>query len=96
VRALPGVRAAGAIDGLFELEAKRGLGLRVVEGKAPEPPQRWSALTWTVVAGDYFAAMSAPRRALRSGADRGWRALPGGRRGGGEEGGPQAIEEGDP
>ena len=76
VRALPGVRAAGAIDGLFELEAKRSLGLRAVEGHSPEPPERWTALTWTTVAGDTFDAMGAPLLRGRSFSPRDGRGSP--------------------
>src|SRR5215813_7999475 len=36
VRSLQGVEAAGAIDGLFELDALRNLGLRAVGDRAPE------------------------------------------------------------
>jgi len=59
VRALPGVRAAGAIDGLFELGGARTLGLRSVEGRAAEPREQWTALTWKTISGDYMQAMGA-------------------------------------
>src|SRR6185295_13437803 len=67
---------AGAIDGLFELEAKRSLGLRAVEGHSPEPPERWTALTWTTVAGDTFDAMGAPLLRGRSFSPRDGRGSP--------------------
>ncbi len=57
VRALPGVQAAGAVDSLFDLGRISNLGLRSVEGRIPEPPQRWTPLRWAAVRGDYFQAM---------------------------------------
>src|SRR5262249_27895365 len=60
VRALPGIEAAGAIDGLFELEHLRNLGLRAVEGRPTEPRESWTPLTWQSVRGDYFQAMGMP------------------------------------
>lgn len=59
VRALPGVQAAGAIDGLFELGGARILGLRSVEGRAAEPREQWTALTWKTISGEYMQAMGA-------------------------------------
>jgi putative ABC transport system permease protein len=60
VRALPGVRAVGAIDGLFQLGGVNTLGLRSVEGRAVEPREQWTALTWKTISGEYLQAMGAP------------------------------------
>lgn len=60
VRTLPGVYAAGEINKLFELEGIDKLGLRVVEGRAPEPRDRWTPLSWASIRGDYFQAMGSP------------------------------------
>ncbi|PYT95493.1 MAG: hypothetical protein DMG38_27030 [Acidobacteria bacterium] len=60
VRTMHGVQAAGAIDGLFELGETMNLGLRTIEGRAPEPPEQWTALTWKTIRGDYFQAMGVP------------------------------------
>jgi predicted permease len=57
IRGLPGVDAVGSIAGLFETAALSSLGFRAVEGRAPEPRDRWTALTWTTVSGDYFRAI---------------------------------------
>jgi putative ABC transport system permease protein len=59
VRALHGVQAVGAIDGLFELGGAGILGLRSVEGRAAEPREQWTALTWKTISGDYMQAMGA-------------------------------------
>jgi putative ABC transport system permease protein len=55
--ALPGVEAAGTVNGLFELGGATSLGLRDVEGHEPEPRSRWTPLTWKTVGGEYFKAM---------------------------------------
>src|SRR5262249_20804031 len=60
VRALPEVRAVGAIDGLFQLSGANNLGLRSVEGRAVEPREQWTALTWKTISGEYLQAMGAP------------------------------------
>ena len=60
VRALPGVKAAGAIDGLFQLGGAGNLGLRSVEGRTVEPRKQWTALTWKTISGEYLQAMGAP------------------------------------
>jgi putative ABC transport system permease protein len=60
VQALPGVRAAGAIDGLFQLGGASNLGLRSVEGRAVEPREQWTSLTWKTVSGEYLKAIGAP------------------------------------
>jgi len=57
VRELPGVEAVGGIAGLFETAAPPSLGFRAIEGRVPEPRDRWTPLTWTTVSGDYFRAM---------------------------------------
>jgi putative ABC transport system permease protein len=57
LRALPRVQWVGAINGLFEPEGASRLGLRTVEGHAPEARVRWTALTWKSVSDDYFQAM---------------------------------------
>ena len=60
VRSLPRVEAGGAIDGLFELDALRNLGLRAVSDRAPEPRESWTPLVWQSIRGDYFQAMGTP------------------------------------
>src|SRR5437764_3931936 len=57
--ALPGVKAAGAIADLFELSNVQNLGLRAIEGREPEPPDKWTPLIWQTVSGDYLQAMGA-------------------------------------
>ena len=57
IRGLPGVDAVGGIAGLFETATPAVLGFRAVEGHVPELRDRWTALTWTTVSGDYFRAM---------------------------------------
>jgi putative ABC transport system permease protein len=59
-RALPGVRAAGAVSGLFEYGTINNLGLRAIEGREPEPKERWTPLVWTTIRGDFFQAMGTP------------------------------------
>jgi putative ABC transport system permease protein len=59
IQALPGVQSAGAIDGLFALGTPSTLGLRSIEGRAPEPHVRWTALTWKTISGNYIQAMGA-------------------------------------
>jgi predicted permease len=59
VRGLPGVQAAGAVDTLLDLGKIGNLGLRSIEGRTPEPRERWTPLLWTAVRGDYFQAMGA-------------------------------------
>ena len=57
VRALPGVQAVGAVDTVLDLGKLSNLGLRSIEGRSPEPQERWTPLRWTTVRGDYFQAM---------------------------------------
>jgi len=60
VAALPDVKAAGAISGLFELGDTRNLGLRALDGRVPESPAQWTPLIWTSISGDYLQAMGTP------------------------------------
>ncbi|MBO0722763.1 MAG: ABC transporter permease, partial [Blastocatellia bacterium] len=60
VRALPGVKTAGAIDGLFQLSGAGNLGLRSIEGRMDEPREQWTALTWKTIGGEYWQAMGTP------------------------------------
>ncbi|HXW92747.1 MAG TPA: ABC transporter permease [Terriglobales bacterium] len=60
VRELPGVQAVGEVGTLFELWNINNLGLRALEGRTPEPRERWTPLVWVSVRGDYFQAMGAP------------------------------------
>jgi predicted permease len=57
--ALPGVSAAGGISDLFELGTVQNLGLRKIEGRVPEPTERWAPLVWTSISGNYLHAMNA-------------------------------------
>jgi len=58
VRAIPGIQAAGAIDGLFQRQPE-DFGVRAVEGRAPDSKVSWAPLTWERIRGDYFQAMGA-------------------------------------
>jgi putative ABC transport system permease protein len=60
VKSLPGVESAGEVDALFELDGISNLGLRAIEGRTPEPRERWTPLSWVAVRGDYFQAMGTP------------------------------------
>jgi predicted permease len=60
VKSLPGIQTAGEVDALFELEGVSNLGLRAIEGRTPEPRERWMPLSWVAVRGDYFPAMGTP------------------------------------
>jgi putative ABC transport system permease protein len=60
VKGLAGVESAGEVDALFELEGVSNLGLRAIEGRTPEPRERWTSLSWVAVRGDYFQAMGTP------------------------------------
>ena len=60
IRQLPGVKAVGATSRVFELGVRRTHALRVVEGRPDEPVERWEALEWSRVSGDYFQAMGIP------------------------------------
>ncbi len=56
IRSIPGVQAAGAIDGLL-VRNPDSFGLRSVEGRAPESEAQWAPLDWTTIRGDYICAM---------------------------------------
>jgi putative ABC transport system permease protein len=51
------VQFVGAIDDLFELGPPDKRGLRAIEGRAVDRPDKWTALNWKSVSGDYFRAM---------------------------------------
>lgn len=59
LRAIPGVKSVGAIEGIFDLGPTNNIGLRSIEGRSPEPRQQWTALNWNTVREDYFQAMGA-------------------------------------
>jgi predicted permease len=56
IRSIPGVQAAGAINGLL-VRNPGSFGLRSVEGRAPESEAQWAPLDWTTIRGDYIQAM---------------------------------------
>jgi predicted permease len=56
IRSIPGVQAAGGINGLLTGNPAT-FGLRNVDGKAPESQVRWTPLEWTTIRGDYIQAM---------------------------------------
>jgi predicted permease len=60
VRSLPGVQAAGGISDLFEMGPPMILGLRSIEGRAPEPREKWTPLIWKSVSGECFRALGTP------------------------------------
>jgi len=53
----PGVSAAGGISAMFYIGDDAKFGLRAVEGRAPESREKWTAMTWSTVSGDYFQAL---------------------------------------
>jgi len=57
IRTLPGVESAGAMDTLFDLGKLNSLGLRTIEGRAPEPKESWTPLAWNTVRGDCLQAL---------------------------------------
>lgn len=59
LRSLPGLEYSGAVTDLFEPGTPDLLGLRAIEGRTVEPKQRWTALKWNTVSGDYFQAIGA-------------------------------------
>ena len=59
IRSLPGVQAAGATSWVFQATT-RTHALRVIEGHPLEPTEKWTALEWTHISGDYFQAMGIP------------------------------------
>jgi predicted permease len=60
VSALPGVQAAGAVDGLFEFGTPTPLNLRAIEGRALDAKDESTRLIWDTVSGNYFRAMGIP------------------------------------
>jgi predicted permease len=56
IRSIPGIQAAGAINGLL-VRNPGSFGLRSVDGKAPESQAQWTPLDWTTIRGDYIQAM---------------------------------------
>src|SRR5260370_25683239 len=60
IGALPGVRAVGAISTMFWRGDGGAFGLRAVEGRLPEERDRWTALSWATVSGNYFQALGVP------------------------------------
>ena len=60
LRHVPSVEAAGATEDLFRLDVTRTHALRIVEGQPPEPTDKWQALEWAEVTGDYFQALGIP------------------------------------
>jgi predicted permease len=59
IRRIPGVAAAGATSFLFT-GSTRTHALRIVEGHAPEPIEKWGALEWSQISGDYFQTLGIP------------------------------------
>lgn len=60
LRHLPGVRAVGAVGTMFWRNDGGRFGVRAVEGQPPESRDRWSALTWTTISGNYFQTLGVP------------------------------------
>jgi putative ABC transport system permease protein len=67
---LPGVSAAGAVSTMFYSGEPGKFGLRAVEGHALESREKWSAMTWSTISGDYFQALGVPLVAGRFFSDR--------------------------
>lgn len=59
LRNVPGIQAAGAVNWVFQ-GPTRTHSLRAVEGRENEPVEKWDALEWSQVSGDYFQAMGIP------------------------------------
>lgn len=57
VRTYPGIQAVGEANALFELGGVGNLGLRLIDGQAPEPKDQWTPLNWASIRGEYFQAM---------------------------------------
>jgi predicted permease len=55
-----GVIAVGAISTMFYTGDETKFGLRAVEGGQPEARERWTALSWSTISGDYFQALAVP------------------------------------
>jgi predicted permease len=60
IRNLPGVQAVGATGYVFQVGLARTHALREVEGHAKEPAEKWGAMEWSHISGDYFQAMGIP------------------------------------
>jgi putative ABC transport system permease protein len=60
VRSLPGVQAAGFTSYVFQTGVSRTHALRLVEGRPPEPKEKWGMLEWSEISGDYFQALGVP------------------------------------
>ncbi|HEV2689521.1 MAG TPA: ABC transporter permease [Bryobacteraceae bacterium] len=60
VRPLPGVQAAGLTSYVFQVGITRTHALRLVEGRPPEPKEKWGMLEWSEISGDYFQALGVP------------------------------------
>jgi putative ABC transport system permease protein len=56
---IPGVQSAGGVNFLFN-GTSRTHALRIVEGHAPEPVEKWGALEWAQVSGNYFQTLGIP------------------------------------
>jgi len=60
VRAVPGVEYVGASNTLMFLPPGGSATLRRIDGKPPEPPDRWRPLWSLRTGGDYFQALGTP------------------------------------
>jgi predicted permease len=59
IGAIPGIAAAGGAYAVFE-NVERTHALRIVEGRPPEPIEKWQLLEWSQIAGDYFPTLGVP------------------------------------
>ena len=59
IRHLPGVQAVGGTSWVFQ-NTTRTHALRAIEGHLVEPTEKWAALEWSHISGDYFQAMGIP------------------------------------
>jgi predicted permease len=59
LKRIPGVQSAGAANFLFN-GTSRTHALRMVEGHAPEPVEKWGMLEWAQVSGNYFQTLGIP------------------------------------
>lgn len=61
LRAVPGVKAVGAIDGMLDQSNPDPFGVRAIEGKQIEAWGKWTApLAWTTFSGDALTAIGVP------------------------------------